>query len=215
MTWRLETFGAAAWLAGLLLPVAAAGALPDGYRNLVFQYGLGEKPSPAKFWICHRHGCHTISAVSLSPSQWATVRGLFPESAADAASERASIAAAVAYLETVVGEQIGASRDKGGNLAGFLAGGSQLDCVDESTNTTSYLTLLEQDGLLRWHRVEPRSSRGYFIFGWPHNTAVISEIDGGARWAVDSWFHDNGVAPEIVPLAQWKDGWSPEGFDGF
>jgi hypothetical protein len=29
---------------------------------------------------------------------------------------------------------------------------------------------------------------------------------------VDSWFRDNGQAPDIVDLETWKDGWKPEGF---
>jgi hypothetical protein len=35
---------------------------------------------------------------------------------------------------------------------------------------------------------------------------------GSARAVVmaDSCFHDNGVAPEILPLEQWKQGWRPD-----
>lgn len=47
------------------------------------------------------------------------------------------------------------------------------------------------------------------LFGWPHTTAMVSETRGGARWAVDSWFRENGKPPEIVPLEVWRRGWRP------
>ena len=49
----------------------------------------------------------------------------------------------------------------------------QMDCIDESTNSTTYLRILAGAGLLRWHRVEARVTRGFFIFGWPHTTRDI------------------------------------------
>jgi hypothetical protein len=90
-----------------------------------------------------------------------------------------------------------------------------MDCVDESTNTTTYLRMMQLDGLLHWHKVEDRKTRGFLIFGgWPHTTAVISEKQGKKKWAVDSWFYDNGVPPAILPLKKWSDGWKPPGFKG-
>lgn len=52
-------------------------------------------------------------------------------------------------------------------------------------------------------------TRGFILLGWPHTTAVISETVSGRRFAVDSWFHDNGQPPEIVALDIWRWGWSP------
>jgi hypothetical protein len=40
---------------------------------------------------------------------------------------------------------------------------------------------------------------------------VISELDTGNKWAVDSWFFDNGEKPTVVQLKKWRTGWSPEG----
>ena len=118
-------------------------------------------------------------------------------------------------MEVLVGGKIDTSNEKGGNLQGLSSGGNQFDCIDESTNTTTYLTMMEQDGLLRWHKVEERKTRNlFFIGGWPHTTAVISEKESGQRWAVDSWFYDNGVPPAVLPLEQWSNGWKPPGFKG-
>ena len=73
-----------------------------------------------------------------------------------------------------------------------------------------FRSMLAKEGLLRWHRVEDRVTRGWFLLGWPHTTAVVSEVKTGARWVVDSWFFENGIPPVIVPLELWKTGWRPE-----
>ena len=93
-------------------------------------------------------------------------------------------------------------------MAGFGRSG-QLDCIDESTNTTTYLRLLDQAGLLRHHRVVERATRFGLFVGMPHSTAVIEELDSGNRFAVDSWFHDNGQPPHIVRLEDWRAGLDP------
>lgn len=146
----------------------------------------------------------------LSRQDWQAVLAAYGSPAASAAAERVQIARAVAELERRVGALTGTSRDHGGTF-GYGGGEGEMDCIDEATNTTTYLRLLAGAGLLRWHTVAPRANRGGLIgFRWPHNTAALEEI-GGEIWAVDSWFFDNGVAPVIVPLDQWLEGWSPEG----
>jgi hypothetical protein len=63
---------------------------------------------------------------------------------------------------------------------------------------------------MRHHRVDQRATRGWFILGWPHTTAVVSETGSDVQWAVDSWFLDNGEPPFILPLDVWRNGWEPE-----
>lgn len=169
-----------------------------------------KEPSPHAFSVCFNHTCKDLSTVSLSDSQWREIRSLFLPAARDSTEERRLIADAIAYLETLVGAAVNSENDKGRNFAGMFSEGNQMDCIDESTNTTTYLTMLYSAGLLRWHEVKDRSTRGFFIFGMPHTTAVLLDNSTGERWAVDSWFHDNGVAPEILPLSTWRWGWSPE-----
>ena len=62
----------------------------------------------------------------------------------------------------------------------FTASGdpTQQDCVDEATNTTSYLLILERNGLLKHHTVgTPFSKENLLrgVAGWPHWTAVLKE----------------------------------------
>lgn len=213
MTSTSRGIALALWMFGSEL--VGAIDLPKGYREMTIEFDIVERPEPASFSVCYRHGCTGVTTINLGPGAWQKIVQIFAAPAASAATERARIAQAVALLERLVGPLSGTANDRGGNLAGMWHGGNQMDCIDESTNTTTYLTLLQQAGLLAWHRVEGRSTRGFIIFGWPHTTAVISEIRSEKRWVVDSWFHDNGTPPEIVPLDEWKAGWSPEGFAGF
>ena len=203
-------------VAWLLAALTAQGcSTTDGYGALVREFDFVERPDPRAFSVCYRHSCNRVEVIGLDPAQWREVRALFPAPADSAAQERERIGRALAYLERAVGKLIDAEHDKRGNLEGFLGRGNQLDCIDESSNSTTYLTLLEGDGLLHWYRTGERSTRGFMIFGWPHTTATIFDRRTGERWAVDSWFHDNGHPPEILPLSKWRDGWSPDGFPGF
>lgn len=167
-------------------------------------------PDPDAFSICYNHTCKEVTTVSLDRRQWREVQAVFTPPAPSSAQERRQLAEAIALFEQLVGGLVGTSQDKGGNFQGMLSGGKQLDCIDESTNTTTFLAMLEKGRLLRWHTVEDRSSRGFFIFGMPHTTAVVKDSTTGEKWAVDSWFHDNGVPPEILPLTEWRSGWEPQ-----
>jgi len=169
-------------------------------------------PSPSLFSVCYQHTCTRVDHIGLSQQQWQGVRERFKPAAGNAEEERRQIASAIAFLEIEVGGKINSLDDRGGNLEGvFSAKGNQLDCVDESTNSTTYMTMMERDGLLKFHSVQPRATRGFFVMGWPHSTAVIRENATARQWAVDSWFFDNGTEPTIVALKKWRSGWSPEG----
>jgi hypothetical protein len=85
----------------------------------------------------------------------------------------------------------------------------QQDSIDESVNTSLYLTLLQSVGLMRFHTVQDRATRGSFILGYPHTAAVIRETKTGKEYAVDSWFYDNAKPPVIIPIEIWKEGWQP------
>ena len=169
---------------------------------------LVHSPSPERFSVCYGHGCRDIALLGLSAAEWHRVRNRLTPPPADAVEERHRIADAIALLENLVGERTGTSRDIGGTFPGTGKSG-QMDCTDEATNTTTYLKMMAGNGLLHWHTVDENAVRGFFIFGWPHITAVIRETETGQRYAVDSWFHDNGAPPEILPLKTWRSGWRP------
>jgi hypothetical protein len=114
-------------------------------------------------------------------------------------------------------QKIGAKTNTANDVAGTFGtvGKYQLDCVDESTNTTIFLALLEKNKLLKFHKVSAPMARTPFtgLAGgrfWPHQTAVIFENASGQAYAVDSWFRDNGFPADIVNLNDWLYGWGPE-----
>ncbi len=171
---------------------------------------LPGEPSLQAFPICYKHTCAAVDTVSLSPEEWKEIKQIFQPGANSPEAERLLIKKAVARLEVIVGKKVNTLNDKGKNMDGmFIHDGYQMDCIDESSNTTTYLALMQKDNLLKWHKVQPTKTRGFFIFGMPHTTAVIKENQTEKKWAVDSWFHDNGMEPEILPVSIWSDGWDP------
>lgn len=160
--------------------------------------------------ICQGGGCAKLSHTSLTQGEWDQVASLFSPMPESAQGERALIAKAIAKFESLIGQKIGTTNDKAGTFKNSQFSGQQ-DCNDEAINTTTYMRLLVQAGLVKWHAVEDTRTRHFFFSGWPHSTAVIRQLDNQARYAVDSWFFDNGQPATIVPFELWKDGYIPEG----
>ena len=185
-------------------PIRYVKDISDAKKSLFIEY-----PSPERFSICYGHTCRYIVDVNLSETEWRSIEKIFQNSDKSPAQEREQIQQAIGILEIIVGEKTNTSADRGGNFDGFGYQG-QMDCVDESTNTTVYLTMLQNRGLMKLHQVSSRTSRGIFSLQAPHFTAVIRENESDNKFAVDSWFLENGKPPFIVPLAEWKVGWEPE-----
>jgi hypothetical protein len=118
------------------------------------------------------------------------------------------VAQAVGFLEGVSGRALGTWADKP-RTPMRLGDASQLDCVDESINTSTVLHMLHRQELLKWH-VPAHPTRRYAFLGFGvHYTAVLVEQTSGRTYAVDSWFHANGHPAEVVPLVLWRAGWEP------
>lgn len=160
--------------------------------------------------ICFQNGCAATAVVTLDDAILAELGGIFA-GADDGPRERAAIARGIAALERYVGRRTGTDRDLGGTIAGAFRRG-QMDCIDESTNTTRYLRLFAGRGWLRRHEVATPATRLPIPLGWwPHTTAVIRERATATSFAVDSWFEANGRPPHIVELGVWRRGWRPAG----
>jgi hypothetical protein len=166
-------------------------------------------PTPMAFSVCHDMSCHRVSHLHFLQQEWHQVVTLFSAASASAEDERQSIAAAIGLMETLVGKKIGTSSDLAKNALVATRKG-QLDCIDEATNSTVYLRLLETEGLLQWHQVGNRTSRGLMIGRFPHNTATLIDTTTQTRYAIDSWYFANGEPPAIVELNTWKAGWQPD-----
>lgn len=160
------------------------------------------------FDVCTGGGCAEIKHVSLNHEEWQAVAAIFSKSGSpvNAEQERGLIASAIGVFEKIIGAKTGTSADLAGTFHSIQG---QLDCNDEAINSTTYMRLMRQNGLIQLHEIEDMRTRNFFFSGWPHSTAVIHEITNGDRYAVDSWFYDNGFPATIVPFSLWKSGYIP------
>jgi hypothetical protein len=156
---------------------------------------------PGPFPVCYDFGCNTRQIVTLTAEEWREVAGWFVPAPANAAAEREQIRHAVGWMEVVVGRHTPTHLDKGRNDLIPAQAPGQLDCIDESTNTTTYLRLFEHQRLLRYHHVLDRAYRRALLD--QHWAGQIEEIATGKRFVVDSWFADNGSLPYIQALNKW------------
>src|SRR5215470_10252967 len=178
---------------------------PDRNKRYL-QLGI-DAPQKNEVVVCHAYGCKMKTPYRFSSANIAEItremqkvkRNNSPE------EERRAVAYAIGLMERQVGKALGI-QDKAGMQ--WLASGdpTQEDCVDESTNTTSYLMVLQANGLLRYYTVEGPLGEDNMLWGtltgrpvknWPHYTAIIREKKTGQRYAVDSWIGDNGENPSI------------------
>ena len=179
--------------------------------------------------VCYNYGCAAEETVRYTESQLAWARKAM-SAAKTPEQERAALGPVIGRLYHWAGRQSPIYADKGGNTADDAAPGS-MDCIDHSTTTTRLLKMMKRRGMLRFHEVEEVERRTR-LFIFDHYAAVIEELP--PRWlprekirymqeapeetrpdrfAVDSWFFDNGKPAVILPLEDWKDGAGP-GVDG-
>lgn len=157
--------------------------------------------------VCYNYGCKDKSSIVLSEKDMDLLRSMFYH-LGSAEDERASIRQAIASMEQIAGRYLPTVNDVAGNYQTGMAESGQMDCIDESTNTTTYLEFLQQQGLLRWHVVEKRAFRAPYLLD-QHWSAQIRERESGRHFVVDSWLNANGEPPLIQPLEDWKSKRSP------
>ncbi len=182
----------------------AAIAADEAFAEIYAELSL-RMPTPTLVVVCHAFGCSNQAHIILSPGDRARLSTLLAAGKASPANERRALAGAVQWFERRIGPVAGTT----GRVARAGAAEShdpgQMDCIDLSANNTSLLLLLTQLKLLYHHRPELPVSRGFLVDGrLPHTTAVIGELKGGQRWAVDNWTRKYGELPEIMPLDEWR-----------
>lgn len=155
------------------------------------------------FPVCYDYECGIQTTVTLSLEQWQFISAPLDTLPVSSHTERQALRTTIARFEQVVGAITGTSADLAENAQGAGDPG-QMDCIDESTNSETYLTLLQSRQRLRFHTVKPRVYRNKWIFD-VHWAAIIEETATGDQFAVDSWFLDNGKPPYIQALKAWKN----------
>ncbi|HEY8856831.1 MAG TPA: hypothetical protein VIM43_05675 [Rugosibacter sp.] len=164
--------------------------------------------------VCFNYGCATQSTVKFSTQQLNSVTQTLA-AAHNAGEERTLLAQVIGTLYAWAGKQTPIHADRGGNFADAGVQGA-MDCIDHSTTTTRFLRLLEQHNALHFHHVIAVTRRGWIF---QHFTATIEELPRPTvstasvatevkaaqppRFAVDSWYVDNGKPAIVLPLAEW------------
>ena len=168
---------------------APAEARPTGIKNIP---------------VCMNFSCREKQIIWLRLDEWKSVANWFHPPAASAEIERTNIKNAIGWMEVIVGRHTPTHRDVGGDLGNPDAQyPGQLDCIDESLNTTTYLKLFEQNNLLKYHKVVDRAYRRAILD--QHWAGQIEVINSGERWVVDSWFQHNGYLPYMQTTEKWED----------
>lgn len=178
------------------------------YTDPKIYYENRELPLPtiSSFPHCLNYGCQKVKIVKLNELEWKQVEKFYGNKANSPQEERNKISKTIGFLEQLVGKKMGTDKDKYGTFQKICIG--QQDCVDESTNTTTYLMLMQQRDLIKYHDIASPVVR--IPMRWPHQTAVIIDRTTKQMYAVDSWFHDNGFPAETLSLKKWKEGWTPQ-----
>ncbi len=199
------------YLIAFVVPLLLGACTHEGFGTAQRHYATFGVPEPvgATVTVCHAYGCQKQTRFRFADAdlgQLSAIMAKWRTKADTADEERRGVAYAIGWIETRVGNAIGTHSDRPG--MDFAASGdpTQQDCVDESTNTTSYLTVLANAGLLRHHKVGvPFAKENYLrgVAGWTHWTAILAENQGGQRWAVDSWIYANGENPAVVKAEDW------------
>lgn len=194
--------------AALVTALMLGGCAFDGASldNVTEAYGKPD-PTPDDFPICYAGGCGIKKSVSLTAEEWNQVADIFEGMPADARAERERIARGLQAMELAVGEHTGLWRDKPGTFAGF-AHRKQMDCIDETANTNTYLQLFEAARFLRYYQRGHRVSTSLMIKRniWPHTVASVVDRNGGPEYIIDMWYGPHGDLPYLMTRAEWEKG---------
>jgi len=195
-------------LASVLLPLLVLGS-PDAAAFQTAQSWYRDQgyvaPAGTRIIACHGYGCTHRMPLVLEGAVMGRIGSALRAGQGSAEAERRAVGEAVRFYTAFLAASFGGRPDTPRSPPQMSRQAGQMDCVDETANTTSLLLVLQDQGLLTHHRVERPQSRGLFIDGrYPHLTAIIMEKRTGRQWAVDPWTRAPGQRPDILPLERWR-----------
>ena len=199
-------------LLGAILPVPLdAGwgrAKDDGLdpitRPLPSDYRIN-KDGSITLRVCYNWSCSSREFVTFSAADIANVKDYLTQCVGDSFHDRVQrLRVGIWQLQLVAQKYIpNLANDREINEFDRDVEG-RLDCVDSSTNTTTYLRILQDLGQLTGFSVTNPEVRNLMDFHAVHWTAVVTDKNDGKLWSVDSWFRPHGHLPFVMPLADWK-----------
>jgi hypothetical protein len=218
----------------LLLPCLLALAACESGNNEYLRQFAHSGPSPASFYVCYGYSCKYSARVSLREEEWQSVRALLDTAQSNASVERRRlrveelqsvrawrdlapsdesverrrVSLAMARFDQLVAARVGTLVHQ---RREYNSGDpSQYDCIDEAVNTWTYLTILDHEGLLRYHRVGGLAHAGTVLEFDVRNTATLVATADGMRYAIDPTLVDVGEPPPVVRLQSWVASYPPE-----
>lgn len=190
----------------ILFVLGVAACTDSTTRNpasYLLSYDVRE-PNKNRVVVCHGYECSIKTGVSINDDDLATIRRMMAGAEKSPAAERQAIANTIGWMERRVAPTAGTANDR--DYRDLMSGGdaSQLDCIDEASNSTSYMMLFKKLGLLHHHRIGYPIAKGFLLDGrYPHVTAVVIEEDSGKEYSIDSWVFANGEPAAVSPLKDW------------
>ena len=168
--------------------------------------------------LCYNWSCATRRTVSFPARDIARVREQMAICPGNDLHERLQrIRIGIWQMESLAEKQLPILvNDEGENEKDRgLAG--RTDCIDNSTNTRTYLHVLMDLGEIEGWTMASPEIRNRFDVNTVHWTAVLRNETDGQPWSIDSWYRPNGHLPFVMPLGEWRQerfGWEPP-FDRF
>jgi hypothetical protein len=158
-----------------------------------FETFASKPPQGDSVTVCHAYGCKAQTSFTFTPSDLSELFVVMTTVPRDDGprEERRAIANAIGWMERRVAPAVGTATDRAGMDFSGSGDRSQQDCVDEATNTTSYLLVLNRHGLIRHHVVERPFAKDDFG-KWTHWAALIREKGSGELFAIDASASANG-----------------------
>ena len=202
------------YIANIIFIILFSGCATSMNKELVGH--ADDLKSHQRFGVCYGYGCKYYQKTGLSDQEWQAVREVFLPVAKTPEEERGRISKAIARIEQFIGPKTGTDNDKARAAVINFSTRTEMDCIDEAFNSTSYLYLMRQSGFIKFHRLGAHLRRNLEDLSYPHSTATIHEIgkekiiEGDGHFVVDSWFHQNGAAAEVIPADIWKGPWYPK-----
>lgn len=187
-----------------LLTFLSSAAASQGAQHWFAQQGY-VSPAGTRIIACHGYGCVRRMAISVDGALLSRAGAILKQGHGSAKAERQALARVVGAYTAYLASSLGGKPDTPGSPPGMSGMHGQMDCLDETANTSSLLLVLQEQGLLAHHRVRQPESRGFFLDGrYPHFSAVITDTRTGEEWAVDPWKKAPGQQPDILPLSRWR-----------
>lgn len=153
--------------------------------------------------VCYNWSCKSVKRIQFSKSDLEGVRRSMDICKADHLHERLQrVRIGVWRMEVLAQQRIPviANDLEVNDLDAELEG--RMDCIDNASNTTNYLSTLSVLGMLPGWTVGKPQARDMLTKD-VHWTAILTDEGSSERWAVDSWFRPNGNLPFVSPVADW------------